>query len=328
MQSDPRGSLRSPHSFHLLAVLVPLVVAIPLFGAAATVGDPLFRVHDSSYAFLDCSACIAFAGHLGRRMNESLRYKGRGAARFLAKSLRNNNESRTGSADYATSELRTAEVLEKICNNSLFDDYSLQFRADLRIRVYGTDDTDYPAAQYYSKQDADALKDVRRKAVHLFCTRVMDEEEDAVSDIVREVVLLSELELRLCGGTIESSNATFPPASIEKAVTAVCAGVEPSLQEEVGRLERYEKWHRSMTAGAVRDDMIGADGVESVVVRGIQYTNEDPLRFTLLRRSKGESGRKSDDKSSAKRELPDDGPNPDGSRENTGSEASGMTPDL
>ncbi|EAN80467.1 TLR4 regulator and MIR-interacting MSAP, putative [Trypanosoma equiperdum] len=269
--------------FQLLAIIGSISLV-----EAATVGDPLFRIHEPTYAFLDCSACIAFAGHLGRRMNESIRYGGRGGATFLS-SHRLGKDNKLKRRDYATSELRGAEVLEKICNDSLFDDYALHFRADMRIRVYDNGESEYPLAQHYSKEDSRILKAVKTKAVHVFCTRVMDEEEDAMTSLVREVELLSELEQRLCGGYLEMRNITAPPFPVEKAVTAVCVGVEPSIEAEVRRLEKYEKWQASISKGTSQDKMKGAEGAESVVVKGVQYSKDDPLSFTVLRKPNAKS---------------------------------------
>ncbi|RNF02728.1 hypothetical protein TraAM80_06179 [Trypanosoma rangeli] len=218
-----------------------------LSASAATLGDPRFRIHGPSYAYMDCSACIAFAGYLGQRMNASLEYDGRGGATFLS-THRLNEENKLQRSVYATSELRSVEVLEKICNDALRENYVLRLDLDRRIRVYESEKSDSPFAQHYSMQDADALKSPSKTAVWTFCTRVMSEEEDAMMALVREVHDLTELERRLCGGNdVNSSAVTTPPPPLENLVTAVCIGTEASLNAELGRIQRYELWQDSIS---------------------------------------------------------------------------------
>ncbi|ESL08349.1 hypothetical protein TRSC58_03948 [Trypanosoma rangeli SC58] len=231
----------------LLFVIYLLTLGGMLSASAATLDDPRFHIHGPSYAYMDCSACIAFAGYLGQRMNASLKYDGRGGATFLS-THRLNEKNKLQRSVYATSELRSVEVLEKICNDALKENYVMRLDLDRRIRVYESEKSDSPFAQHYSMQDAEALKSVSKSAVWTFCTRVMSEEEDAMMALVREVRDLTELERRLCGGNdVNSSAVTTPPLPLENLVTAVCIGTEASLNAELGRIQRYEQWQDSIS---------------------------------------------------------------------------------
>ncbi|KEG14839.1 hypothetical protein DQ04_00281020 [Trypanosoma grayi] len=237
-------------ALHTLAKSVVLFVVCLLFVEgtpttfAAAPDDKRFRIHGPSYAYLDCSACVAFAEYLGRRMNASLEYDGRGGASFLA-THRLSEGNKLKRREYATSELRAVEVLEKICNDALEENYVLRLDTDNRIRVYESEKSVLPFAQFYSTQDSQALKSTSKTAVRAFCTRVMGEEEDAMMNLVREVRQLNELEWRLCGGTV--NNTSPPPPSLPEPVTAVCVGTEASLQAELRRIQRYEKWQEGFT---------------------------------------------------------------------------------
>ncbi|RNE99715.1 uncharacterized protein Tco025E_08941 [Trypanosoma conorhini] len=254
-----------------------------LSGSAATLDDPRFRIHGPSYAYMDCSACIAFAGYLGQRMNASLEYDGRGGATFLS-THRLDAKNKLQRSVYATSELRSVEVLEKICNDALEENYVLRLDLDRRIRVYESEKSDSPFAQHYSLQDAEALKSVSKTAVRSFCTRVMDEEEDAMMALVREVRELAELERRLCGGNdVNSSAATTPPPPLEELITAVCIGTEASLAAELGRIHRYEQWQD--TFAKRREEAIeksGGRSSEPVVAKPVEHNANDTKPWVLF----------------------------------------------
>ncbi|EAN85544.1 hypothetical protein, conserved [Trypanosoma cruzi] len=254
--------------------------------SAAILKDPRFLIHGPSYAYLDCSACLAFAGYLGERMNASLEYDGRGGASFLA-THRLNKENKLQRNLYATSELRAVEVLEKICSVALEENYVLHLDIDRRIRVYQSGNTDFPYAQHYSVQDSDALKVISKTAVRDFCTRLMDEEEEAMMNVVREVRELAELELRLCGGNdVNRSSVKTPLPKIEALVTAVCIGTEASIAAELGRIQRYEKWQESISRR--REEAIkkiGGKSEEPIVAKEVVHGEKDPQPWFSVSKS-------------------------------------------
>ncbi|KAH9578882.1 protein of unknown function DUF3456 [Trypanosoma melophagium] len=265
-------------SCDIRASSLPLILCLLITGDvlsvfAAQPNDPRFRIHEPSYAYLDCSACLAFAEYLGRRMNASLEYDGRGGASFLT-THRLSESNKLKREAYATSELRAIEVLEKICNDQLEENYVLRLDTDKRIRVYESEKSDLPFAQYYSTQDSKALKETSRTAVRAFCTRVMSEEEEEMVALVREERNLTDVEWRLCGGSTDV-NAT-PPATLGETITAVCVGTEASLQAELGRIQRYEKWQEGFTKR--REEAIRREGnktEEPVTLIPVNHT-EDP----------------------------------------------------
>ncbi|EKF33289.1 hypothetical protein MOQ_002846 [Trypanosoma cruzi marinkellei] len=271
-------SLFSPLKQKLVFFFVFLFTLADVMSASAAIlKDPRFIIHEPSYAYLDCSACLAFAGYLGKRMNASLEYDGRGGASFLA-THRLNTENKLQRNLYATSELRAVEVLEKICGVALEENYVLHLDLDRRIRVYQSGNTDFPYAQHYSVQDSAALKVVSKTAVRVFCTRLMDEEEEAMMDVVREVRELAELELRLCGGNdVNSSLVKTPTPKMETLITAVCIGTEASIAAELGRIQRYEKWQDSISRR--REEAIkklGGKKEEPIVAKGVAPDENDP----------------------------------------------------
>ncbi|KAG8343905.1 hypothetical protein TRVL_05261 [Trypanosoma vivax] len=279
------GGLTGLRFCFLSTIFLVLYAANALSVLAVTADDTRFRLHEAAYAYMDCSACLAFAGYLGNRMNSSLKYREPvDSPRSITKKPGDVRMQQRHS--YAFSELRVAEVLDKVCNDELIDNYALRFSLGRRIRVYSADGG-LPFAQHYSLQDAKTLKKVEGRAVFNFCVRVMSEEEEDMTDLVGSVDLLSDLELRLCGGTfnLNDTDAPFIIPHLDDAITDVCIGIESSFEAEVRRLERYEQWHKDLSEGKATDDAFrGVEGQDSVMVRKMQYTNDDELSFTVLRR--------------------------------------------
>ncbi|ORC88272.1 uncharacterized protein TM35_000171440 [Trypanosoma theileri] len=236
-------SSRGINASSLLLILCLLITGDVLSVFAADPNDPRFRIHEPSYAYLDCSACLAFAEYLGRRMNASLEHGGSGASFLTTHRLSETNKLKRQA--YATSELRAVEVLEKICNDELEENFVLRLDTDKRIRVYESEKSDLPFAQHYSTQDSKALKETSKTAVRSFCTRVMGEEEEAMIALVREEQNLTNVEWRLCDGSTDENSTR--PESLGESITSVCVGTEASMKAELGRIQRYEKWQEGFT---------------------------------------------------------------------------------
>lgn len=207
-------------------------VALVLFvltvvGVAHAKDDPVPR---TEWAHLDCSSCLAVAAVLGERMNRSLS----DAPGSYLVSHRLERESSERRIAYKRGELRGVEVLDNMCGDKAFQRFFLRLNPKSKVRGYHVlnhgvckkgyrdallerdsfpdkksvgswfwsklDGITIPVAHFYNKYEHVKMGNAGfHKAAQVACANFLDGHDEELTELVRELDWLSEVEEQLCG---------------------------------------------------------------------------------------------------------------------------------
>lgn len=168
----------------LILAIVAVVVALMTSASRAALTEPL-----STHPHLRCSACLAVANVVGKKMNESAKLK----STFQA-SHRLDAQNKVKRIDYESSELRAVEILDKICDE-VEKDHVFR-RGPSGVRLFSSNDT-LPRARYYGKTDRKELRSITRRLREI-CIEITDEKDDLVISLIRKERELEPLQEGLC----------------------------------------------------------------------------------------------------------------------------------
>ena len=171
------------------AGLLLLVVLVSLLGSHGGRGGAMAFEYSDDHHHLKCSACQAIVEEIGHRMNESrkIRSSVKTSHRLVGDKQR---------VDYESSELRAVEILEGLCKH-VETTYELKIDNATGLRIFSKNASLEASVDHYNKADKRAVFAFGRKLGH-YCATVVDEHDDTIVSMIRNLRALHQLEDELC----------------------------------------------------------------------------------------------------------------------------------
>lgn len=149
----------------------------------------------NKYPSLQCSACKAVIEILGDKMNETASKK----TTFLKSHRIEGNQVGDRRADYATSEVRGYELLENLCEQNNYGSYMLREERRTGLRIFSREAALQQCLPYNDVDRKDLHDTMTSKYVHKICAELVEEHEDALVKLVKNLRQLDDLQHAFCG---------------------------------------------------------------------------------------------------------------------------------
>ena len=231
---------------------VAIVALLAVLGAV----DASSRKFDT-HPHIQCSACKAVVGEIGKKMNESARIR-----RSYKKGHRLTLDNKVNYEDYESSELRAIEIMETICTKTL-DGYQLRRGAD-GVRTLTTD-TGMKHADFYGRADREPLENVVPRLKD-FCHWLLDEHDEAV---VRAIKVERQLDA-LVDSVCEKASRVCGTAKVDKARKAEMAKFEKAEAKRKAAEEkrRQEEAEEAAAKKTKEEEAKAAEAEEATMASG------------------------------------------------------------